>query len=102
MNVYICGIPHEVVEVEESVFAGSDLNLGQINFNKCQIYINKNIPPQLKDLTLCHEMVHGILTHIGRDDLSTDEWLVTSIGNALYQTLGLSWAWEEGKGDKER
>ena len=30
-------------------------------------------------------MTHGILMHLGYDDLSNDEHFVQAIGNAIYQ-----------------
>lgn len=32
-------------------------------------------------------MMHGILFHIGREDLSNDETLVQSLGNAISQAF---------------
>lgn len=40
-----------------------------------------------KQETLCHEIVHGILVHIGRQDLSNDETLVQALGNAINQSF---------------
>ena len=40
---------------------------------------------EVKEETLCHEMVHGILTHMGYDNLSNDERFVQALGNAIYQ-----------------
>ena len=83
MRVNICGISHKVIEVEDSF--DSDMHLGQIDYKKAEIRINKNASSAIKEETICHEVLHGILVHIGRDDLSEDETFVTSLANAIYQ-----------------
>ena len=81
MKVNICGIEHNVIECEDTF--NTETHMGQINYGKCVIKINKDMPCQLKTATLCHEILHGILVHIGREDLSEDEQLITALGNAI-------------------
>lgn len=83
MIVNICGIAHKVIEVEDCF--DSDMHLGQIDYKKAEIRINKGASPAIKEETLCHEIMHGILVHIGREDLSEDETFVTVLANAIYQ-----------------
>lgn len=85
MNVNICGLPHEVVEVEDSF--DMDCHMGMIVYKDLKIKINKNMPNAAKEETLCHEMVHGILTHLGYHELSSDEQFVQAMGNAIYQSF---------------
>ena len=85
MKVNICGLEHDIIECEEMF--DKDLHMGQIDYDKCQIKINKQLAPQLKDATLCHEIMHGVLIHIGREDLSYDEQFMTALGNAVNQTF---------------
>lgn len=92
MIVNICDIPHKVVQVED-VF-DTECHFGMIDFKKCEIRINKDLTEELKTKTIYHEMVHGMLTHIGRDDLSNDEVFVQTLANAIYQGFDL-------KGDEE-
>ena len=87
MKVKICGIPHEVIEREDSF--DMDSHLGQIDYRKAIITLNKDMSAEVKEETLHHEIMHGILVHIGRDDLSMDETFVTALGNAVYQTFQL-------------
>lgn len=87
MKVNICGIPHTVIECEDKFDA--EIHLGMIDFQRAQIFINSEMSPEMKDATLCHEILHGILTHIGREDLSEQEELVTAMGNAIYQTFSI-------------
>ena len=84
-TINICGVPHTITE-HEDVF-NVDTHFGMIDYAKCEIRINKNMPDASKQETLCHEVLHGILVHIGRNDLSTDEAFVQSLSNAIYQTF---------------
>lgn len=83
--INICGIPHEIIEQED--FFGSDLHLGEIDYGKATITINKDVSEVMKEETLCHEIVHGMLMHIGRNDLTNDEVLVQALGNAINQSF---------------
>lgn len=85
MVIKICGIPHEVVECESKF--DNQLHMGMIDHEKCIIYINKVLPVEVKKETLCHEIVHGILVHIGYNDLTENEQFVQAMGNAIYQTF---------------
>lgn len=83
MKVNICGVPHIVREVEHKF--DIDLHLGQINYKEAEILINQDSHPEVKKETLCHEMIHGILNHLGYQDMANDEQLVQALGNAIYQ-----------------
>ena len=83
MKVNICGMSHKVIEIEDNF--NTLLNMGMIEYTTQTIKINKDMSNSMKDEALCHEMVHGILVHIGRQDLSTDETLVQALGNAIWQ-----------------
>lgn len=84
-KVNICGIPYTVKECEDHF--DSDCHCGLIIYSECLIKINKNMHEEMKKATLCHEIMHGILLNIGREDLSNDENFVTAIGNAVYATF---------------
>lgn len=81
LKVNICGIEHSVIECEDNF--DTETHMGQIDYGKCMIKINKDMPCQLKTAILCHEILHGMLIHIGREDLSEDEQLITALGNAI-------------------
>lgn len=83
MTVNICGLLHEVVELEDSF--NMDCHMGQIEYKDLKIKINKDMPESIKKETICHEMVHGILVHIGYTDMSNDEQFVQALGNAIFQ-----------------
>ena len=85
MKVNICGIPHTVKYVKD-IF-DYDTHFGQINYKEAEILINEDATDEIKKEVLCHEIVHGILIHIGRNDLSNDETLVQALGNAINQAF---------------
>ena len=85
MKVNICGIPHTIIECEDHF--NVDYHFGQIEFGKCEIRINKDASDEIKKETIFHEMVHGILVHLGYNAYSNDEQFVQALGNALYQSF---------------
>ena len=82
-QINVCGIPHKIIDTEDGFDLGQ--NLGVINYIKCEIRINKDLKNEAYNETLCHEVLHGILTHLGYDELSNDERFVTSVSNAINQ-----------------
>ncbi len=82
MTVNICGMPHEVVWVDEP-FGNGDCGL--ISYREQEIKINKNMAPEMTEISLIHEMIHGILVAIGRNDLSENETLVQSLAVGIWQ-----------------
>lgn len=85
MKIMICGMPYEVIERDDNFNA--DLHFGEVDFKKCQIQINKELTEEGKKETLCHEIIHAMLIHIGQSELSQNETFVQSLGNAIYQTF---------------
>ena len=83
MKVNICGIPHKVIECEDKFDV--DAHFGQIDYKACEIRINKDMATEAKKETICHEMIHGILVHLGYSEQSQDETFVQALGNAIYQ-----------------
>lgn len=92
-RVNICGIPHKVVECEDKF--DTDCHFGQIDYKACEIRINKDISPASKKETLCHEMLHGMLVHLGYAEASQDEQFVQALGNAIYQSFEIKAESEE-------
>lgn len=87
MTVNICGIPHRIVECEDSF--NVDTHFGQIDYKSCEIRINKDMSAESKEETICHEMLHGMLVHLGFDELSQNEQLIQSLANAIYQGFSI-------------
>jgi len=84
-TVNICGVPHTVREVQDKF--DCDMHFGQINYAQAEILINEGLTEELKKETIFHEVLHGVLVHIGYQELSNDEQFVQGLANALYQTF---------------
>ncbi len=87
MKVNICGIVHNVIECEDKFDV--DCHLGMIDYKKCEIRINKDADEQVKRETICHEILHGILIHIGFSEMTEDEKFVQALGNAINQCFDI-------------
>lgn len=85
MKVNICGIPHKVICCTDEF--DMDTHFGQIDYKKAIIKINEDISKEQQEEALCHEVLHGILVHIGKDELSQDEEFVQCLSNAIYQSF---------------
>lgn len=84
-TVNICGIIHEIIETENEF---TTVNVcGEINYKDCVIKIEKNATDDFKKETIAHEILHGILTHLGYDDLSENEQFICAVSNALIQSF---------------
>lgn len=84
-TVTLCGIPYRVVLCDDSF--DIDLHMGQIKYGKGEIRISNQVTPELQMQTLFHEMLHGMLFLIGRNEEAADENLVQSLANAMYQSF---------------
>lgn len=90
MKVNICGIPHNVL-FEEDVFNSDGTHYGQIDYARCLITINSDLRDEVRKETICHEMLHGMLVHMGYDELSQDEKFVQALGNAICQGFDIKY-----------
>ena len=86
MIVNICGIPHKVIEHKDSFDGG---HMGMIDHVLAEIYVNKDLTEEGKKETICHEIVHGILVHLGYTETSSNEQFVQAVGNAIYQAFDI-------------
>lgn len=92
-TVNICGIPHQIIE--KDYLEGNGFLLGEIEYRSCTISMRKDQTPEMYRQTLIHEMVHGMLVMIGRNDLSEDETFVQTLALAISQTFDLKEEKEE-------
>ena len=83
MTVNICGIKYDVIECEDAFDV--DKHFGMIDYMQATIKVNKSMCDQIKREAIAHEMVHGILVHLGYNDQSQDEQFVQALGNAILQ-----------------
>ncbi len=84
-KVNICGIPHKVCLCEDNF--DTDLHMGQIRYADAEIRINKNAAEAMQMQALFHEMLHGMLIQIGRNEESNNECFVQALSNAMYQSF---------------
>lgn len=88
-SIDICGINHKINEVED--LFNWDTHLGQINYSKAEILLNKDLPDDLKNQALIHEILHGIFTLTGYENLSQDETLIKTLScelNRIFEIKG--------------
>lgn len=85
MDINIMGVTYEVKEVDE--VSNTENLSGLIDYRTCEILLDKNIAQEVKEHTLVHEIVHGVLSSLGMYDLNNDESAVQSIASALYCTF---------------
>jgi len=81
-KVNICGVPHKVFRKEDA-FSSDTAHFGEIRLKECEIYLSTGMNPEMENQTLIHEMMHGILFGIGRNDLCHDEVLVQALAQAM-------------------
>lgn len=86
-TVKICGVPHSVIECEDNFT--TDSHFGQIEYVTCEIRINRDMPEAMKEQTLVHEILHGMLVGVGRTDLSSDETFVQTMAVAINETFAV-------------
>lgn len=78
----ILGIKYEVEEVE--CVSKDELRKGQINFLTNKILIDNTMTDQNKNITLIHEIIHGVSEALGMSDLCENESRVQALATALY------------------
>lgn len=77
MQVEILGVNYEIKELE--IIDENPNVLGQIVYQKQEIQIKKSLLKDMKNSTIIHEIVHGILFHSGKQELNEKEDLVESL-----------------------
>ncbi len=85
MQVEILGVNYEIKELD--IIDENPNVLGQIVYQKQEIQIKKSLLKDMKNSTIIHEIVHGILFHSGKQELNEKEDLVESISSSIYQVL---------------
>ena len=85
MQVEILGVNYEIKEAD--IIDENPNILGQIVYQKQEIQIKKSLLKDMKNSTIIHEIVHGILFHSGKQELNEKEDLVESISSSIYQVL---------------
>lgn len=83
-TINICGVPHNII-YDNVIDEGSEgIISGKIIHSKCEIHLRKGLTPEYEKETLVHEMVHGILLHLGKAEMCNDEELVQLLACGIY------------------
>lgn len=90
MKVNICGLTY-IVDEKEDVFNSDATHFGQITYTESKILINKDITEDKKKETLCHEILHGILHHLGEFELNDNESFVSRLANGIAQSFDIKY-----------
>ena len=85
--VRICGVPHKIIECKDNFDV--DTHFAQIDYKACEIRVNKDMSEEAKEEAICHEIVHGMLVHLGYAEQSQNEQFVQALGNAIYQSFDI-------------
>ena len=79
----VCGVPFNLREVESN--GRGDGSMGRCDIKMAEITINKDMPEDVKDQTLVHEWLHGVLETNGLPEQSGNETLVCVLSAELYR-----------------
>jgi hypothetical protein len=82
-TIKILGIPYTVKEVP--FISRDSATLGQIDYWQQEIKLVSGLKPELKEQTLLHEVIHGILQALGLNFEDENEKIVQSMASALHQ-----------------
>lgn len=86
MVIRIGGIDYEVEEVPNLCTEDGAKRLnGDIFHDRCQIRVDQNLSPQIKSVTVWHEIIHGILTQAGAR--KQDETQIEALAYGIVQVL---------------
>lgn len=83
MKVDVCGKLFDLKEIESNTRA--DTYMGRCDPKMATITINKDMPPEMKESSLIHEWLHGVLTCVGMQEYSDNEILISFLENELYR-----------------
>jgi hypothetical protein len=83
-KIKIGGLTFDVKQVAEIPGREEKEFSAIINFDDCEIFINKNINEQYKEVLLLHEIIHGVCAYSG---LKEEEEFVERLAYGLHQAL---------------
>ena len=87
MKIEIDGCNFEVMYTKEPIIVDNKTCYGSIDYDTSTISIDANVSEYTKNVSLLHEIVHGILDARGFHEESSDEKLVEQTARCLYATL---------------
>ena len=87
MKIEIDGCNYELIYWKEPIIVDNKTCYGSIDYDISTISIDANVSEYTKNVSLLHEIVHGILDSRGFHEESSDEELVEQTARCLYSTL---------------
>ncbi len=84
-TITILGIPYTIEEVD--VVDKYNPYNGLILYNECCIRIDRDLPVEMKNRVLLHEIVHGIFNLLGYTEDAENEQKVQGLATALHLLL---------------
>jgi uncharacterized protein YjaZ len=85
-KVKISGIDYSITVAEHKDAGEENFLCGEISYHKTTIYINEEQNDQQRAATLIHEIVHGILYHMG-SEMNDNEKFVEGFASGLHQVF---------------
>ncbi len=82
-KINILGVTYKIMEVE--VVNKEEPRKGEIDFLTGVIKIDKNMPQEMKEQVLMHEILHAVCDLLGYEKLCFDEKKVQGLATALHQ-----------------
>lgn len=89
-TITIAGIEYSINEVEQESpelhYGGA---IGYCDYQKGLINIEKNLKKDIKEVTLVHELTHGVLKSLdlNNETITVDERFVESFSQIWYQVI---------------
>ena len=87
MKIEIDGCNFEVMYTKEPIIVDNKTCYGRIDYDSATILIDDDVADYTKNVSLLHEIIHGILDSRGFHEESADEDFVEQIARCLYSTL---------------
>ena len=87
MKIEIDGCNYNVLYSKEPIIVDNKTCYGSIDYDTSTISIDANMSEYTKNVSLVHEIIHGILDARGFHEESSDEELVEQTARCLYSTL---------------
>ena len=87
MKIEIDGCNFEVMYTKEPIIVDNKTCYGRIDYDSATILIDDAVADYTKNVSLVHEIIHGILDARGFYEESADEDFVEQVARCLYSTL---------------
>ena len=87
MKIEIDGCNYNVLYSKEPIIVDNKICYGSIDYDSATILIDDDVADYTKNVSLVHEIIHGILDSRGFHEESADEDFVEQVARCLYSTL---------------